>query len=187
MTEPGKIRMRHAIGLAPRSIAAYNDYYHRLAPFTDSLSAEPIVIDWRGLRHLEFVAEFIIPNDIYQSSGIYLGSAPGSLLSLLAIGRPRKDRPIDGRDLAILARLQPHLRNLFSIQAELADLTGRHLFAAELAGDCRVLSKREAEVARLLCQRLTAPEIATKLLISPLHRPAAHRQYPREAGRVKQA
>jgi DNA-binding NarL/FixJ family response regulator len=40
------------------------------------------------------------------------------------------------------------------------------LFAAELARESELLSKREAEIAGLLCKRLHAHEIAELLLIS---------------------
>ena len=41
-----------------------------------------------------------------------------------------------------------------------------NFYTGELACGCKVLSKREAEVAALLCQRLTMAEIATKLFIN---------------------
>ncbi len=167
MKEPGTIRMRHAVGLSPRAVAAYNDYYNRLAPWQDWHSEQPATIDWHEHHHLEFVADFVIPNGVSQSSGIFMGPAAGMPASHLVLCRPHGDRPFNGHDLDVLGCLQPHLRNLFRLQAKLADLAGRQLYAAELAHGCRVLSKREAEIAALLCQRLSAPEIATKLLISP--------------------
>ncbi len=84
----------------------------------------------------------------------------------LTLNRPWKSKVYE-QDLAILRSLQPHLQNLYNIHAKLAHLATEYLYAAELAGDCRLLSKREAEVARLLCRRLNIAEIATFLLISP--------------------
>lgn len=92
---------------------------------------------------------------------------PGSPPDNLLLNRPWRGRQMSQREQAILFSLRPHLLNLYSIHAKLTDQTRGHLFAAELAADCRLLSKREAEIARLLCQRLSAAEIATKLLISP--------------------
>jgi DNA-binding CsgD family transcriptional regulator len=40
-------------------------------------------------------------------------------------------------------------------------------YVGELVCDIKILSKREAEVAALLCKRLNAVEIVTVLLISP--------------------
>jgi DNA-binding CsgD family transcriptional regulator len=63
--------------------------------------------------------------------------------------------------------LRPHLVNFFNLFKRLETLSADHFFAAELAGECELLSKREAEVASLLCRRMRAEEIATMLLISP--------------------
>lgn len=158
--------IREALALSQRDVDAHNDYYWRKTPLSPSTPLTTLVIDWHDYRHLEFVANYLFPLDIGYSTGIYF-YPPGLPPSGFLINRPRRGRQLGKRERAIFFSLRPHLHNLYSIHAKMADLSERHLYAAEPAGDCRLLSKREAEVARLLCQRLSAAEIATRLLISP--------------------
>jgi DNA-binding CsgD family transcriptional regulator len=67
----------------------------------------------------------------------------------------------------MLRAIRPHLVNYYAIMSRADDLSPDHYFAAELARDCRLLSRREAEIAAYLCKRLSAREIATLLLLSP--------------------
>ncbi len=71
------------------------------------------------------------------------------------------------RDLQILDFIRPHFSNYFALFSREVLFPMNTYTAAELADDCRLLSRREAEVASLLCRRLRPDEIATVLLISP--------------------
>ncbi len=163
----GAYYIREALAVSRQAIEAHNNYYWNKSPYNDpSVPRATGVIDWHDFRHTEFVTDYLYPQDIGYSVCI-LFYPPGSPPCNLLLNRPRRGRQMSQREQAILFSLQPHLLNLYSIHVKLNDLTKRQFFAAELAGDCRLLSKREAEIARLLCQRLSAAEIATKLLISP--------------------
>jgi DNA-binding CsgD family transcriptional regulator len=61
----------------------------------------------------------------------------------------------------------PHLNHIYSYLDKISKLEIKYWQAAELARGSKLLSKREAEIAGLLCQYLTMVEIATKLLLSP--------------------
>jgi DNA-binding CsgD family transcriptional regulator len=61
----------------------------------------------------------------------------------------------------------PHLKNLHNLQNTISVLKSNLIHPIELENNNRLLSKREAEVAELLCQRLTMSEIALKLALSP--------------------
>ncbi|MGE5599574.1 MAG: response regulator transcription factor, partial [Bacteroidota bacterium] len=64
--------------------------------------------------------------------------------------------------------LQIYLSHYLSIYTRLAKQENSYFHPTELNTSCRLLSKRESEVASLLCRRLTTNEIAVKLMISPL-------------------
>lgn len=61
----------------------------------------------------------------------------------------------------------PHLENLYSLKRTVTEFKSNLIHPLELEDKNRLLSKREAEVAELLCQRLTMTEIAAKLMLSP--------------------
>ena len=86
----------------------------------------------------------------------------------LSIQRSRQGPAFNDHEEAIMDIIAPHINNLFSgLLAKEESASPERITAAELARGCRLLSKREAEVTALLCQRLTATEIASRLLISP--------------------
>ena len=170
MKATGESYIRGAISFPQDWKDRYNNYYWSLTPVypvPDWAATMMVVTDWRDYRHTEFVTDFLFPQDIGFSTCLYF-STPGRRPYAFAflLNRSRRGRQLNESELSILRCLQPHLFNLYNIHVKLANLAPRQLYAAELALDCRRLSKREAEVARLLCQRLSAPEIASRLLIS---------------------
>jgi DNA-binding CsgD family transcriptional regulator len=74
---------------------------------------------------------------------------------------------ISSREESIMLAIRPHLRNLYAMYKRMEALSPASYHAAELAQNCELLSRRESEVAALLCRRLRAAEIATLLFISP--------------------
>ena len=75
-----------------------------------------------------------------------------------------KGRPFSERDERVMRCLYPHFHHLFQ-KVENPRETARHTI--RLIGSPSGLSEREAEVALLLCDRLTTEEIARQLFISP--------------------
>lgn len=104
--------------------------------------------------------------DVSFTAGLPIGRAgrPPSMVFMIA----RKGGPkLDDLDRRILALLRPHLENWFNVMNRLPLVLEDHYSAAELAAGSRLLSRREAEVAALLCRRYRPAEIATRLLVSP--------------------
>ncbi len=164
----------YSIGLPDKARADYLNYYYRMDPVMLSLNSdtETYDVDWRDrvFRRNEFVNDYIVLLPATVDAGVSSAAIePGkSVPKGFSIGFMRSGQGgITTRERKILAALQPHIVNFFSFMSRRETLSPDHYFAAELARDCRILSRREAEVAVLLCKRLRAREIATVLLISP--------------------
>ncbi len=72
------------------------------------------------------------------------------------------------RDLMVMKVIQPHLSNLYTVYTLLAMSDIRQLpDAAAIASDFKCLTKREAEIAALICRKFQTGMIATRLMISP--------------------
>jgi len=121
----------------------------------------------RAYRSTEFVSDFVKPLlRIDMSAGIPMRSSDGRGAAVLGITRTRSSS-LSPREQAILLALQPHIENLFSMHRKTEAVTPPSIHDAELARGNGLLSRRESEIAGLLCRRLSAPEIATLLLVSP--------------------
>ncbi|HEX3043707.1 MAG TPA: helix-turn-helix transcriptional regulator [Bacillota bacterium] len=156
--------IREHIGGTTKEMDAYNQYYGAKSP---NFKFDKVVpVNWHDYRHTEFVTDFAFPYDIGQSIIMYIFPQESFPVSI-SINRPRRSLPFDDQTKTILEFIQPHLSNYYSIYSKMDQLTMEQFHTRELVQECKLLSKREAEVAALLCQRLTMAEIATKLLISP--------------------
>ena len=137
----------------------YLNYYNNLDPFrTRMLTAVlPDKTDWSGFQNTEFVTDFIKPQGIHYSMAIPI-PVRGQEIKV-HFGFQRTGRvDFNKEELTIARTVQPLLANYCSL------LTRQREFNFNLEN--KLLTKRESEVAALLCQRCTAAEIATKLLIS---------------------
>jgi DNA-binding CsgD family transcriptional regulator len=94
-------------------------------------------------------------------------TAPGMLPCNLIINYPRRSLYFNDQIYPILEFIKPHLSNYYSILKKMSEYQQEQCRIHEMVYDGRLLSKREAEIAVLLCQHLTMVEIATKLLLSP--------------------
>lgn len=124
------------------------------------------LVDWRDFDRTEYVTDFIAPQEVRYSAGFSSGDRVRSPVRMLMLHRTRSS-VFREREIAMLATLRPHVQNLLSIHERIRSLEAQVVQPAELRDRCRRLTRREAEVAALLCTRLTVPEIATKLMISP--------------------
>jgi len=155
-------------GAPTKAMTAYRErfFYEDIARLYMDHASLSYQMDWRQAKLADnaFVRDFI--HGLLQidlSAGIPIFDADGGGLNLCftRIGTGR----ISSRDEAILLSLRPHLLNLYSMHKRIESLPVDHLFAAELARKSDLLSKREAEIAGLLCKRLHNHEIATLLAI----------------------
>ena len=127
-----------------------------------------VQVDWRERRFVgaEIACDFMkAVMHVDMTAGIVMEASCGTGAVYLGLTRVGTGRLSD-HDKAILFALRDPLQNYYSCLKRLEDLNGRGYFAAELAKENRLLSRREAEIASLLCRRMSAPEIATLLLIS---------------------
>jgi DNA-binding CsgD family transcriptional regulator len=140
-----------------------NRYWH----FMPDVRREMVIsADWNSYRNNEFVNDFLKPQGIRYSIGVFNIGSTASHTASFALFRSGNYRQFSETEQTTCSILQTHLTNLFSLLSKLNRPEKETFYFAELIRDCKLLSKREVEVAVLLCQRLTIPEIATKLLIS---------------------
>jgi DNA-binding CsgD family transcriptional regulator len=153
--------------MSDRDMRSYNGYYNRKLTreiCTDDRDAPSAVLVECSRAHQEFIDDYIVLMGIrrYYGNLLSLGTGKG-FLSLgfnCASGSARALLPARER----LTAIKPFVERLLALHGRLDALTSGGLGAAA-ALDKR-LSPREAEVADLLCRRLTAKEIAAKLGIS---------------------
>lgn len=144
----------------------FNERYRRFMP---DVRGEPVVTedyDW-GRGKSRFVNEFLRPQGIRHSIGVFHAGNFPERAGSFALFRSKRSRPFTKTEETICRIIQPHFGNLCSLLAKLNPPDHQAYRPAPLAMDCKLLSKREAEVAALLCLRLTRPEIATRLMLSP--------------------
>lgn len=153
---------------APRkALEDYIDYYAKLDPSRDNLppDAGATAASWvRDVGHIELVDDFLLPNNVRSSAGMCLYDAAGRLCAFVNICRSSA-KGFREAEVATLELLHTHVSNLvagYTAEGALDSYT-----PAELQDTCRLLSRRELEVARLTCKRLTAAQTGTILRISP--------------------
>jgi DNA-binding CsgD family transcriptional regulator len=157
-------------GAPENAIHAYCEryFYQDIARLYMDRISPMYQMDWRQAKLADnaFVREFIHGLlHIDLSAGIPIYDADGTGGLNLCFTRVRTGA-VSSRDEGIMIALRPHVANLYSLFKRLETLPADHLFAAELAREAELLSKREAEIAGLLCKRLHVHEIATLLMIS---------------------
>jgi DNA-binding CsgD family transcriptional regulator len=163
---PSRILSRSG-AMSDKDVRSYDRYYNRkLTPeisTDDRASPSPVLVECTHARH-EFINDYIIPMGIRRYYGSLLSLGPGK--GFLAVGcncssgsaqtlLPARER---------LTAIKPFVERMLALHGRLDALMPGGPGAAP-APDER-LSPREAQVADLLCRRLTAKEIASKLGIS---------------------
>jgi DNA-binding CsgD family transcriptional regulator len=159
--------------------ASFNDYYRMKQPGAPTaggkhsnqdpglLMASPVV-DWRKLQRLEYASDFMLPNNMYKSLAHVF---PAQKIALSA-HRSRFSPDFKEADIAVLDLLNQHLNIYWSflVERETARYgTGSVKSEVQSAKEeaARLgLTQREIEIALLLAQKLSMPEIAGRLFIS---------------------
>lgn len=122
-------------------------------------------VSWlRDFGHSEIVDDYLSPLGIRSSGGIFLYDAAGRLFAFANIQRS-SPRGFSQDEVATLTVAQAHVTNLVAAYTATSALDA--YTPAELEESHRLLSPREAEVAKLVCRRLSASQIASVLRISP--------------------
>lgn len=169
--DAGKVYDQVLIGVDPTWSDVYLDYYSRIEGGRYSILArldanrhlspklQGGVYDWTSHERDQFMTEYIRPQRLHYSAGFAFHDADGLVKSCYVLDRTGANG-YTPREVDILTRVQPHLDNLH-----------RNLFVLSPAGirnaDVRsLLTRREAQIAGLLCKGLTPKRISQTLALS---------------------
>lgn len=141
-------------------LADFNGYFRFHMPLTDGYFESHRFVDHREFAGSVFYEQYLRPRGIRY----VMGSRRGYLPNLIRSG---SSSPFSEIECGLFHGVAPHLNNLDRYHRAIARLTREAVSGAELAFDCRILSRREAEVVRLMALRMTAREIGSILRISP--------------------
>lgn len=154
----------YAESLVPR----FNGYFNRRSPiyYTPPYHDLPPV-DWRRYAGSEYDEEFNRPLEIRHSIGVGFRDGPRRMQYAVFVHRSPSERPFDETDRWVLRRLSRPLTEVLSLISQKRPGFSDAIHQRETEEGCKVLSPREAEVADLICRRMTMKTIAERLGISP--------------------
>ncbi len=148
----------------------YVTYYQYRIPFpSDSFQDGPSGFlgvrktNWRAPRYRgsEFVNGFILPQGVEKT---VLATLPDSRHAI-AIHRSRSEPDFNDRECAILRVLSPHIGHFYGCLEKMRAASRSCPSTGMISESFPALSKREAEVAALLCRGNSAAEMATRLFV----------------------
>lgn len=161
----------HCIGwpdYSSRWIPRFNNHYswqipNRYRPHDTVLGP----VAWRDYRDTEFVTDFHYPMGIHHSVGFQFLTAFDGRRYSVWVHRGRSADGFEDAEIEAIRRMVRTASRIVSLRKEIDASRRMPIEEIELGPDADVLSRREAEVARLICRRLTMREIGGTLRISP--------------------
>ena len=164
---PRQVIYQETLGGSQSCFQAFQKYYHRLMPDVGMTMIKVVVVDWYNYRSTEFVTDFILPYHARYSAVLtnFRQHRHGDLN--LTIHRSNDLSPFTAAEIQMLQIVQGHLMN-YCEMFSLANPDCQYPDAAEIRTVFPALTRREAEIAALLCRKYTAEMIASRLLISQL-------------------
>lgn len=167
----GKVYDQVLIEVDPFWSELYLEYYSKIEDGRYGISLRaghyPIprfkggVYDWTDYRRDQFVREYIMPQGLKYSAGFALHDPNGCIKSVFCIDRIGLWEYTQ-KEIDIMSVIQPHLDNLHK---NLFVLVSRSMPAPN-ADIQAVLTKREFQIARMLCQGMTPVKISRTLYLS---------------------
>jgi len=146
---------------------AYNEYYYQVMPKpVDFKQGLVINLDWSLHAGSEYVVDFLAPQGVTSSLSVTKLGTRGVFDGSIALHRSRAVRPFSTQDMRILEIIRPHIRNFWTLLS--VDRGSCGVAAGDLRSAHGRLTRREAEVAALLCNGCTTEEVASRLRISRL-------------------
>ncbi len=139
----------------------FNDYYRQCLPLRRDTVHRLRSVDWRRLKHTEYVRDFM------QPAGVRYSACSAKPPYAVVIQRGPNEPPFKAAELSALEIVSEHLRCIHHRLSYIAQLEQDRLWVAEAAGTGYLLSRREREIARLLFRRMSATQVARVLGISP--------------------
>jgi DNA-binding CsgD family transcriptional regulator len=162
-------RLLFSNGLDDTVHKSFNEYYRFRIPFVPDIRRflEVACIGheitaWGDYSDSEFVADFTRPlGDAYT-----LTSYTRGMPLVISIHRSFHGLVFSDIDGSIMSVLYSHINNLYSCFEKLEGSPQLSVREEEIREFFPQVSRREAQVAALLCLRLTTAEIASKLFLS---------------------
>jgi DNA-binding CsgD family transcriptional regulator len=152
----------------------FNNHYRFLLPFVPdpdhflefalALSRNDgcSLVEWDDYANSEFVSDFTSPLHDAYNLACFL---PGINL-VPSLHRSYSSSNFTETECATLAMITPHMNNLYSSLERFSGGAMAQLSEDEIEERFPKLKHREIQVGMLLCSGLTAPEIASRLLLS---------------------
>lgn len=167
MTPVGTPRIQNTVAELGKWAGLFHEYYWKQLPEIGLDTMQTGIIHWNNYRSTEYVADFLKPLGIWHSMGALCLGRSNRLLGWLVLHSSKSGPKFSERDKFILEIIQPHLSNLYTVYLKFAASNQSFSDANSLKAEYRCLSKREAEVAALLCKGLRLDIIGSMLMISP--------------------
>jgi DNA-binding CsgD family transcriptional regulator len=148
-------------------VPAFNEHFNHCCPAEYDWNRHQLgPVSWAEYVDTEYDCDFNVPLAIGHSLGFGFYDHVKRREMILCFHRARHDSGFSDDDVAIVERIRPLVERLFrlmrSAEASESELFERLTFPASTAR----LSPREAEIAKLLCTRLTLNRIAERLQVS---------------------
>lgn len=180
VTDNGKIYDEFLIGVEPRWSHIYREYYSRIENGRYAIPTrryaiptraengryaiprvEGAVYDWNDYEPDEFVSGYIKPQRIHHTAGFALHTSADLVRSVYCLDRTGRNG-YSQREIEIISVVLPHLDNLHK---NLFVLASKNRPVQNLKAQ-QFLTRRESEIADLLCRGLTPAKISNHLCVS---------------------
>ena len=174
VNDNGKVNDAVLIGVEQRWSDIYLEYYSKIEQGHYSICTKMEnerfttskficnVYDWTNSEIDEFVNDYIKPQGLKYSLGFGLHNANNFLKVACSFDRTNYGR-FTQEDMDIMSIILPHLKNLYQ---NLYTYTTQNSFYINNPQIHLTLTKREAEIAELLCSGMTPNNISKKLFLS---------------------
>jgi len=153
--------------LSEEALKEYRAYYFKLDPgrriYPEGITV--IAAKWADIPADKEFVDFLRKHRILASGGVFLYDFQDELFAFLNV-HIGSESGFSKQAVTIMHIVQPLLNNLLANLTLPTPLEPETVTDMETILDHRILSKREAEIAGLLCRRFTAKQIGEKLGIS---------------------
>lgn len=145
----------------------FNTYFNRRIPILEdpeSLALGPV--SWRQYHDTEYVTDFHYPLGIHHSVGASFHDSFTGQRYVFWLHRNGRRSFFSKKEASLLRLLCSQAACVLSLRSELDAVRRDAIYDSELGSDADILSRRELEVAKLICRHLSMQEIADLLRIS---------------------
>lgn len=168
LNDQSQLADNQVIGAPEKKIKEFIDYYVTIDPCKQRTppNAKTWTIDWNEFQNTEFHTDWGRQVDLSFTSSMYLHNQkhiPGAIMFITRSGH----HGFNDRDLALWEVVQSHLSTYFKLIDKLTPTA----LSVDFFNDSR-MTKRENEIAEMLCRGLSITEICSLLVTSKsdLHR-----------------